>query len=499
VDRQSKLTSPDLSVPPDEALRPTAGTSERNGGGLAHRRGMAPRDVEVAALSPQRLSRLIGDVRLEKLINAATHARAALGGARVWNVSSTSVGGGVAEMLNNLVGYSIGSGIDAHWVVIEGDKSFFDITKRLHNRLHGAAGDGGALGRLESAHYDAVMDENVAALMHRVIEGDVVVLHDPQTLGLAGPLIQRGARVVWRCHIGTERSNGYTEEVWRFLEPYLAHCLAYVFSHDGFVPQMLRGAAVFIIAPSIDPYAAKNQPLTRAEVDRLLVGVGLFDGNADPGSVAGSVLGGAGPLSRDDRMVVQVSRWDHLKDMQGVIEGFAAIATEHRDLRLALVGPEVSAVSDDPEGAEVLGECMTQWQNLPQKRRSAIRIVTLPMADFELNALMVNAVQRHATVVVQKSLEEGFGLTVAEAMWKSRPVVASAVGGIVDQVVPGTGILLSNPSDLDIFGKALADLLSKPGEMAAMGRRARAHIRSHFLSDRHLVDYARLIEAVTHL
>ena len=210
----------------------------------------------------------------------------------------------------------------------------------------------------------------------------------------------------------------------------------------------------------------------------------------------GAVLGGAGPISADDRVVVQVSRWDHLKDMQGVLEGFAEMATGKDDLRLALVGPAVDAVSDDPEGAKVLDECLSRWENLPPKKRSAVRLITLPMDDFELNALMVNAIQRHATVVVQKSLEEGFGLTVAEAMWKSRPVVASAVGGIVDQVAPGTGILLSDPSNLDAFAKTLADLLVRPQEMAAMGRRARKRIRSDFLSDRHLVDYARLIDHV---
>ena len=169
----------------------------------------------------------------------------------------------------------------------------------------------------------------------------------------------------------------------------------------------------------------------------------------------------------------------------------------HTGLRLVLVGPEVNAVSDDPEGAKVLDECMTLWENLSHDRRRAIRLVGLPMDDFEVNALMVNAIQRQATVVVQKSLEEGFGLTVAEAMWKSRPVVASTVGGIVDQVAPGTGVLLSEPSDLDAFGRALTDLLASPDEMAAMGRRARTRIRSHFLTDRHLIDYARLIEALT--
>ncbi len=416
----------------------------------------------------------------------------------MWNISSTSAGGGVAEMLHSLVGYCIGSDIDAHWDVIEGDQEFFHITKRLHNRLHGVRGDDGALGRPEADHYDAVMAENLVALSNRVSEGDVVILHDPQTLGLAPALAERGALVVWRCHIGTERANEYTEEGWSFLEPYLAPCRAYVFSHRGFVPRLFDGAAVFIVAPSVDPFTAKNRPLDNARVDRLLVKVGLFDDDGDSAVSTRSVLGGAGPLSRNDRLVVQVSRWDHLKDMQGVLQGFATMVGGHSGLRLVLVGPEVSAVSDDPEGARVLDECMTLWEDLSHNRRRAIRLVGLPMDNFEANALMVNAIQRRATVVVQKSLEEGFGLTVAEAMWKSRPVVASAVGGIVDQVAPGTGALLNDPSDLNAFGRTLAELLASPDEMAAMGRRARMRIRSHFLSDRHLIDYAQLIEAVTH-
>ncbi len=164
-------------------------------------------------------------------------------------------------MLHSLIGYCIGSGIDAHWVVIEGDQKFFQATKRLHNRLHGARGDDGALGRPEADHYDAVMTENLVALPSQVNEGDVVILHDPQTLGLAGALAERGAVVVWRCHIGTERANEYTEEGWNFPKPYLASCRAHVFSHRAFVPRVFDGAAVFIVAPSIDPYTAKNRPL----------------------------------------------------------------------------------------------------------------------------------------------------------------------------------------------------------------------------------------------
>ena len=447
------------------------------------------RDVGVPARPLSRLLRLIGAARVDELNRVADQTRSRLDGARIWNISSTSIGGGVAEMLRDIVGYATGSGIDVRWTVIEGDQRFFGITKRLHNRLHGTLGDGGALGLSEAGHYKSVLQQNALILLNRIGEGDVVILHDPQTLGLAGPLAERGALVVWRCHIGTERTNGYTEEGWRFLQPFLKPCRAYVFSHRGFVPPVLKTTEVHIIAPSIDPCAAKNRQLNEARVHRLLVEVGLFDDQGH-GTPAGSVLGGAGPVQPDDRLIVQVSRWDRLKDMQGVLEGFAAMMDGHAGLRLVLVGPEVNAVSDDPEDVGVLDDCLAYWENLPNKLRDAVRIVGLPMSDVETNGLMVNAIQRHATVVVQKSLEEGFGLTVAEAMWKARPVVASAVGGIVDQIAPGTGVLLRDPSDLDGFGRVLTDLLANPEQMTDMGRRARARIRSNFLSDRHLLDFA---------
>ena len=166
---------------------------------------------------------------------------------------------------------------------------------------------------------------------------------------------------------------------------------------------------------------------------------------------------------------MQVSRWDRLKDMRGVMEGFAERVVGSSPARLALVGPEVDGVSDDPEGVDVLGECLDTWASLPLAARDAIRLVVLPMNDVVANAQLVNAVQRHASVVVQKSLQEGFGLTVTEAMWKSRPVVASAVGGIIGQVPPGTGILIEDPTDLDAFGSSLLALLAHPAEMDCDG------------------------------
>jgi trehalose synthase len=378
-------------------------------------------------------------------------------------------------------------------MVIEADAEFFAITKRLHNRLHGMAGDDGNLGRREAAHYTAVLKENAEALDGRRIRpGDVIYLHDPQTAGLAGHLRAHGGRVLWRCHIGSDRSNAYSEEAWSFLQPHLAECDTFVFSHAAFVPPLLREADVWIIEPSIDPFAPKNRSLPAARVRALLGSVGLVEGERDPSIDA--IIGGARPFAPDAPVVVQVSRWDRLKDMGGVMEGFAAHVAGRNDARLALIGPDVSAVSDDPEGKRVLDECIAAWEALPPRTRDTVRLVTLPMDDIVANALTVNAAQRHARVVVQKSLMEGFGLTITEAMWKSRPVVASAVGGIVDQVPDDTGILLSDPTDLTTFGETVAALLGNPERMRELGRRARSHVRANLLSDRHLRDYARVIE-----
>ena len=452
---------------------------------------LEPAEVEVPARAVARLGRHVGAARLSALQQAATDARAVLGGAVVWNVSSTAHGGGVAEMLQFLVGYAKGLGVDARWAVIEGDAAFFGITKRLHNRLHGVPGDEGALGREEGEHYRAVLERNAAGLARHLRGGDVVLLHDPQTAGMAGALAARGARVVWRCHIGSDQANACSEEAWSFLRPHLAACHAFVFSHAAFVPPLLANQRVEIIEPAIDPLAPKNQPLRRTRYMSLLARAGLLPGERDGG---GAVVGDAPPFGADERLVVQVSRWDRLKDMAGVMRGFAEHVAGPTDARHALVGPAVASVSDDPEGARVLAECTDAWASLSPRVRDTIRLVMLPMDDVELNALTVNAVQRHASVVVQKSLQEGFGLTVTEAMWKERPVVASAVGGIVDQVPSGTGLLLPDPTDLGAFGEVLSSLLSRPSEMSRLGRRARRHVRAHFLCDRQLADHARLLK-----
>ena len=466
-------------------------------------------EVDVPALALDALHPLIGDERLALLVAAAAEARHRLEGATVWNVNSTASGGGVAEMLQVLVGYIVGAGIDSRWVVIEGDEAFFAITKRIHNRIHGVPGDAGHLGPDERAHYDAVTAANAASFRERVRPGDVVLLHDPQTAGMAPALAEAGALVVWRSHVGVDHHNRWTEEAWAVLRPHLEGCPAFVFSRREYVPDWVPDDRVSIIPPSIDPLSPKNQWLPERNLPTMLARIGLVPGPTDgpagflrgdgsPGEVVRSATvvaegDGSGFL---DNLVVQISRWDHLKDMEGVMDGFAAGVAGRVDAHLALVGPSVAGVTDDPEGAEVYAECVAAWEALAAPKRRRIRLVTLPMDDVEENAAMVNALQRSATVIVQKSLVEGFGLTVAEGMWKARPVVASRVGGIIDQVVPGTGILLDDPTDLDAFAAALVGLLERPEEVAEFGRNAHRHVVDNYVGDRHLLLYAQLIHGL---
>jgi trehalose synthase len=466
-------------------------------------------EVAVAELPLDRLAPLIGGTRFAELEGAAERARSRLGDRVAWNVNSTAAGGGVAEMLDVLVGYIRGAGLDARWVVIEGDPRFFAVTKRLHNRLHGIAGDPGPLGPAEAEHYRAVTGANAAALAARITPGDVVVLHDPQTAGLAGPLAAAGARVVWRSHIGTETVNQWTDQAWRFLRPHLAAAHHFVFTRAAYAPAWLPASEVTVIAPSIDPFSVKNRSMTDDERVDLLTGMGLVpgpgsrpstfrraDGSRAPVVHRATVVSDDGPPRDLEHLVVQVSRWDRLKDMAGVMAGFADRVVGRVEAQLALVGPSVDGVADDPEGAGVLAQCLAGWRALPAEARRRISLVTLPMEDPEENAAMVNALQRSALVVVQKSLVEGFGLTVAEGMWKAKPVVASRVGGIIDQVVPGTGILLDDPADVGAFGDALAGLLARPDEVVRMGANARAHVLAEYVGDRHLRQYAALLEVL---
>ena len=461
--------------------------------------------VEVPRRPVSRLEPVIGAPRYAELAQAAEHVRALLAGRTIWNVNSTAAGGGVAEMLQVLVGYVQDLGIAIGWLVISGDAEFFAITKRLHNEIHGSL-SGPPLGAAEAGHYAQMLAANAVELTARVRPGDVVLLHDPQTAALAAPLAQAGARVAWRCHIGVDWENEVTRAGWEFLRPHLAAAEAYVFSRPNYVPSWVPAAKAWIIPPSIDPFSPKNQPLAVGTVQAILARLGVLDGatpmvpatfvrrDGDMDMVTRpAVVIGEGRPSPGDPVLVQVSRWDRLKDMAGVMRGFADYVVPSGDGHLMLVGPAVQDVSDDPEGAAVYGECLLQWRDLSPAARARILLVTLPLDDVDENAAMVNALQRHAAVIAQKSLAEGFGLTVSEGMWKGRPVIGSAVGGIIDQIAAGTGILLPDPADLAAFGSAARLLLSDPDQAARMGQAAHAHVREQYLGDVHLLRYAWLL------
>lgn len=467
--------------------------------------------VEVQAEPLESLAGLLEPERGERFLAVAVHARTVLAGRVVWNVNSTASGGGVAEMLQTLLAYGRGAGVDTRWLVLDGDRPFFETTKAIHNALHGSLAGRTGFGPEDRAHYERVMRENLEELRGLVRPGDVVLLHDPQTAGLAAGLRRLGAHVVWRCHIGRDEPNADTDLGWEFLREYVLAADAVVFSRASYVPEWIPQDRVAVIQPSIDPFSTKNRDMDEGETLRVLLEVGLvhdgeelaptrFERRAGTKGVlrhhAGLLTNASPPLEAP--LVVQVSRWDRLKDMPGVLAGFAAhVAPLQPEAHLMLAGPDVSGVTDDPEGAHVYAECLRVLGGLPGKVRDKCHLAMLPMDDVDENALIVNALQRHATVVVQKSLAEGFGLTLTEALWKARPVVASAVGGICDQVTDGVeGFLLHEPTDLAGFGARVVELLRDPGLRATMGRRGQARVHRDFLGDRHLVQWVELLVAL---
>jgi trehalose synthase len=464
--------------------------------------------VEVRALPPERLTPLIGPERAARFAELAEQARRLLDGRVVLNINSTATGGGVAELLQTLLAYARGAGVDARWSVVHGNPRFFDITKRVHNMLYGHPGDGGPLGDVEHRDYEATLRDNLDRLLPFVTSDDIVVLHDPQSAGLAPALHEAGVTLVWRCHVGVDTPNEYSERAWAFLAPYLEAIDEFVFSVERFAPDFIPHDRLTVIPPSIDPFAAKNEAMLPADVLRALRYVGLIDGADDTeppmftftrrdgsfGTIDARVDDlGTGAAPADVPLVLQVSRWDKMKDMCGVMEGFAAHIDEMHDAHLMLSGPDARGVTDDPEGELVLEECMKRWKRLPRAARERIHLSCVPIVDVDIAAIICNALQRHASIVVQKSLAEGFGLTVVEAMWKSRPVVGSAVGGIIDQIVPGeTGYLVQDPHDLDEFADHLRRLLDDASGAARMGEVGRERVIDRFLGDRHLEQWAAL-------
>jgi trehalose synthase len=466
-----------------------------------------PKFVPIFAEPIERYRSLLPD-EYEELEAAARWAKERFAGRAIWHISSTARGGGVAEMLRCLLPYARDAGVDVRWVVLREGPEFFAVTKRLHNHLHGDPGDGGELGEEARQLYESVLRANSDALGPQMQSGDVVYLHDPQTAGMVPALCERGLEVVWRCHIGVDQPNDLVRGAWDFLRPYVEQASAYIFSRREYVWDGLDREKVWGMPPVIDPFSPKNQDFAPDVTASILKQIDLIPDGLAGAPVFERTDGTPGRVERqattlqeervpeDAKVVAQVSRWDRLKDPLGLLR----MLGEHLDdpdLHLVLAGPDTEGVSDDPEGATVYGEVTEAWRRLDSEHRRRAHLFSLPMHDIEENAAMVNAIQRRADVVLQKSIAEGFGLTVAEAMWKRRPVVGSRVGGIQDQIENGvTGILIDDPRDLAACGAAITTILADPGRAQAMGEAARQRVIDRYLAIHRLREYVELLSGL---
>jgi trehalose synthase len=459
-------------------------------------------EVTVRPRAARQLRTIAGEDVGRRYERSLEECRRALAGGTVWHINSTAEGGGVAEILTASLGYLVVDGVPTRWLVLEGDDEFFRITKRIHNRLHGVLGDGGALGGAERRHYEEVIRRNIDGA-GEIASGDVVVVHDPQPLGLVPKLRANGATVVWTCHVGIDEPNDLVRSAWDFLLHDAASADAVTFTRRSYVWDVLDGSKVHIIPPCIDAFSPKNLELAPDERDAILRTTGLLptssadraDFRRPDGSTATIArradLVEEDPVPQDAPLVTQVSRWDALKDPAGVLRGFVE-EPGLNDAHLVLAGPAPSSVADDPEAAEVLDDLFGIWRSLPDNARRRVHLANIPTDDVDENATIVNALQRRADVVVQKSLAEGFGLTVTEAMWKARPVVAGRVGGIQDQISDGTDGILIDPRDLTALGNAVDTLLADPSLASALGAAAKERVRERYLTPHYLGSYLAL-------
>ncbi len=372
-----------------------------------------------------------------------------LEGKRVVHVNSTAVGGGVAEILHRLVPLQRELGIDATWEVLTGRARFYGVTKSFHNALQGTAVP---LGAADYAEHVEVNRINSERLRETLEAAEFVFIHDPQPAALLQFCPRRKGKWIWRCHI--DLSHPY-RPVWKHLRELVRPYDASIFSLPAFAQPLSHPQ--YLIAPSIDPLSDKNAPLDDETVERICHGFAI-----DP----------ARP------MLLQVSRFDRFKDPLGVIQAYK-IVRKYAPVQLVLAG---GTADDDPEGAAVLDEVRAAAGEDPD-----IRILSLPPdAHREINAL-----QRRADIVLQKSLKEGFGLTVTEALWKRKPVIGGDTGGITLQVIDGhTGYLVSSPEGAAM---RLRYLLQRPDLRKRMGEKAHRLARDHFLLTRHLREYMALM------
>lgn len=390
---------------------------------------------------------IVGSETIEELRLVADHVQHR----RLQNINSTPVGGGVAEILTRMVPLLRELGVEAAWDVIKGDGAFFNVTKAFHNALHGKSED------ITKAMLEIYRANTEMNLREMNFSGEVILIHDPQPAGLILHKAEIGRKWLWRCHIDISTPDA---TVWNFLKPYIAQYDASIFSMPDFAQRL--PIPQYMVAPSIDPLSDKNKELSQNEIHTVLEKHGI-----DP----------------QRPVITQISRFDRLKDPIGVMAAYRMIKKRY-DCQLVLAG---GGASDDPEGALVLNEVRERAAN-----DSDIHVLLLPpFSDLEINALV-----RGSTIVMQKSIKEGFGLTVSEALWKKKPVIGSAVGGIKLQIINGvTGFLVHSPEGA---AHRAMQLLTDGKMRRQMGENGYQHVKQNFLLTRHVKDYILLMVALEH-
>ncbi len=366
----------------------------------------------------------------------------------IQHINSTSVGGGVAEILTRMVPLLQELGVNTRWDLIKGGEQFFEVTKKFHNALHGHPEE------IAKKDFDTFLETSQRNIDELNTDNDIVFVHDPQPIALINK--KQDNKWLWRCHVDVSNPNA---KVWDFLMEYIVRYDAAVFSAPSFSPRL--PIRQFLISPSIDPLSDKNRELPQEVIEKVLLKY---------------------QIPQDKPIITQISRFDRLKDPLGVIEAYKEVK-KHINCRLVLAG---GGAADDPEGAMIFTQAMEKAKN-----DKDIHILLLAQNDIEINAL-----QRASTVIIQKSIREGFGLTVAEALWKAKPVVASNVGGIPLQVKHKYSGLLCHSVSGAAF--AIKQLLNSPAYALRLGENGREHIRNNFLITRHLKSYLLLFHSLYH-
>ena len=445
---------------------------------------------------------------VEKFLETTKQSVEDLKGCTIWMINSTATGGGVAEMLPSQMRIMRYLGVKIEWMVIEAnDQAFFNLTKRIHNAIHGS-GDG-IFTDEDRAIFEKVNAQNAEKAIAAIQDGDLVVIHDPQPMPLAAMIRKkRKVKTLWRCHIGLEQENATTKGVWSFLSNYYDSYDHFVFSLTSYVPEALI-EKTSIIPPAIDPLSHKNRILWMSKCLGILQQSGIIREQLpvlypNYKNQVRRVMpdGSFNTVNHDEELdiifhptILQISRWDRLKGFKELMDAFVLMKKENqkktdktslayrriRHTRLALGGPDPAFVSDDPEGMAVLNELIEQYKEMTPELQQSIALLLLPLDNPKENALIVNALQRCATIVIQNSIQEGFGLTATEAMWKQRPVLVSGAAGLRAQVQHDiNGKINADPSNIAQLAEALEEMLNSPKERDKWGFNGRIRVIENF-------------------